>query len=58
MKFKLAKINSISAIDDFQGLGSKAAAKLVQGEAVEIKNPPKHLIDGGYLVEYKKKGAK
>tara|TARA_Y100001938_G_C8092978_1_gene436255 strand:+ start:3378 stop:3554 length:177 start_codon:yes stop_codon:yes gene_type:complete len=58
MKYKLAKINNISAINDFQGLGREAATMLEKGEAVEIKNPPKHMVDNGFLVEHKTKGAK
>jgi hypothetical protein len=58
MKYVLNKITSISAINDWQGLGKEVAEKLESGEAVEIKDPPKTLVDGGYLIENKKKGGK
>ena len=28
--------------------------KLENGEAVEIKNPPKHLVEGGYIIKQEK----
>ena len=58
MKYILNKIKSISAINNWHGLGKEVAQKLQNGEAVEIKSPPKSLVDGGYLVENKKKGDK
>ena len=58
MKYILKKITSISALNDWQGLGKESAEKLEKGESVEIKDPPKALLDGGYLVENKKKGDK
>ena len=58
MKYFLKKITSISALNNWQGLGKEVAEKLESGESVEIKNPPKNLIDGGYLVENNKKGNK
>ena len=58
MNYILKKITSISAINDWQGLGKETAEKLENGEAVEIKDPPKALLEGGYLVENKKKGDK
>ena len=58
MKYILKKITSISAINDWQGLGKEVAEKLEKGESVEIKDPPEALLDGGYLVENKKKGDK
>ena len=58
MKYILKKITSISALNDWQGLGKEVAEKLEKGESVEIKDPPKALLDGGYLVENNKKGNK
>ncbi len=58
MKYILKKITSISAINDWQGLGKEIAEKLEKGEPIEIKDPPEALLDGGYLVENKKKGDK
>ena len=58
MKYILKKITSISALNDWQGLGKEVAETLEKGESVEIKDPPKALLDGGYLVENKKKGDK
>ena len=59
MKYKISKkIQSFSAINDWQGLGKEVAEKLESGESVEIKDPPKNLLDGGYLVENNKKGNK
>ena len=58
MKYILKKITSISAINNWQGLGKDVAQQLVSGEAVEIKDAPKALLDGGYLVENNKKGNK
>jgi len=52
------KIESFSALNDFQGLGKKIADELEAGKEVEITKPPKHLLDGGYLIEAKSKGAK
>ena len=52
-------IQSFSAVNDWQGLGQKNAEALEKGEAVEINKPPKHLVEGNYIVEAKnKKGAK
>ena len=58
MKYIVKKITSISALNDWQGLGKEVAEELEKGESVEIKDPPKALLDGGYLVENKKKGDK
>ena len=58
MKYVLNKITSISALNNWQGLGKEVAEKLEKGEFVEIKDAPKTLLDGGYLVENKKKGDK
>ena len=58
MKYILKKIKSIYALNDWQGLGKEVAEELEKGESVEIKDPPKALLDGGYLVENKKKGDK
>ena len=58
MKYILKKIKSISALNDWQGLGKEVAEKLESGKSVEIKDAPKVLLDGGYLVENKKKGDK
>ena len=52
------KIQSFNALNDHQGLGKDVADKLKAGETVEIKNPPKHLIKGGYIIEAKSKGVK
>ena len=35
-------------------LGKEVAMELEAGKEIEIKDPPKHLIDGGYLLEAKK----
>jgi|TARA_Y100000310_G_scaffold151188_1_gene150721 hypothetical protein len=57
MKYKLSKkIESLSAINDYHGLGKDAAMKLEAGESVELKKPPKGFIDNGYLIEAKNKG--
>ena len=58
MNYILNKITSISALNDWQGLGKDVAEKLESGESVEIKDPPKSLLSGGYLVENNKKGNK
>ena len=58
MKYILKKITSISALNDWHGLGKEVAEKLENGDSVEIKDPPKTLLDGGYLIESKKKGDK
>ena len=55
MKYKLNKIESISAINDWHGLGEDNAKKLVAGKEVELEDPPESLIDGGYLVQTKSK---
>ena len=57
-KYVLNKITSISALNDWQGLGKEEAEKLENGESVEIEDAPKTLLDGGYLVQNKKKGDK
>jgi len=55
MKYKMSnKMSSFSALNDFQGLGKEVAMELEAGKEIEIKDPPKHLIDGGYLLEAKK----
>jgi len=57
VKYKLSKkIQSLSAINDYHGLGKDAAMKLEAGESVELKKPPKGFIDNGYLIEAKNKG--
>ena len=58
MKYIISKkINSFSAINDWQGLGKKIAEELESGKVVEIKNTPKHLVEGGYIIK-KTKGNK
>ena len=52
------KIKSFSALNDFQGLGKENADKLEEGKSVELKNPPKHLIDGGWIIPAEKKENK
>tara|TARA_R100001244_G_scaffold6749_1_gene8810 strand:+ start:222 stop:398 length:177 start_codon:yes stop_codon:yes gene_type:complete len=55
MKYKMSKkMSSISALNDFQELGREVAMELEAGKEIEIKDPPKHLIDGGYLIKAKK----
>ena len=55
MKYKMSKkMRSFSALNDFHGLGREVAIELEAGKEIEIKDPPKHLIDGGYLLEAKK----
>ena len=50
MKYKMSKkLTSFSAINDFQGLGKANAEKLESGESVELKKPPKKLVDEGWL---------
>ena len=60
MKYMINKITSFSALENWQGLGKEVAEKLENGEAVELKDPPKKLVDGGYLKEASKpkKGGK
>ena len=59
MKYVIGKnIQAFSAINDWQGLGKEKAEALESGKAVELKNPPKHLIGGGYIVKAENKGAK
>ena len=41
MKYKINKITSFSAIENWQGLGKENAERLEKGEAVELSNPPK-----------------
>lgn len=55
MKYKLNKIKSISAINDWHGLGESNAKKLVAGKEVELESPPQSFLDGGYLKEVKSK---
>ena len=55
MKYKLSKIKSISAINDWYGLGKEKAKELEAGKEVELKDPPTILVDGGYLVKCKSK---
>ena len=59
MKYKINKITSFSALENWQGLGKETAEKLEKGGEVELKDPPKKLVDGGYLKEANKpKGGK
>tara|TARA_R110002020_G_scaffold288582_1_gene504020 strand:+ start:243 stop:425 length:183 start_codon:yes stop_codon:yes gene_type:complete len=51
MKYKINKITSFSAIENWQGLGKENAERLEKGEAVELSDPPKKLVDGGYLIK-------
>jgi len=55
MKYKLNKIKSISAINDWWGLGEDNAKKLAAGEDVELESPPQSFVDSGYLKEVKSK---
>ena len=55
MKYKLSKIKSISAINDWHGLGKDNAKMLVAGKEVELEDPPQSFLDGGYLVQAKSK---
>ena len=55
MKYKLSKIKSISAINNWHGLGKDNAKKLQAGEEVELKDPPESLVNGGYLKDVKSK---
>ena len=54
MNYVINKITSFSALENWQGLGKEVAEKLENGEAVELKDPPKKLVDGGYLKEASK----
>ena len=54
MKYIINKITSFSALENWQGLGKEVAEKLENGESVELKDPPKKLVDGGYLKEASK----
>ena len=60
MKYGIGKnIQSFSALNDWQGLGQENAEALEEGKAVELKTPPKHLVEGNYIVKAEnKKGAK
>lgn len=50
MKYKMSnKLTGFSAINDYHGLGAVNAKKLRDGESVELKNPPKALVDGGWI---------
>lgn len=49
MKYKINKIKSFSALENWQGLGKENAEKLEKGETVELSDPPKKLVEGGYL---------
>ena len=54
MKYVINKITSFSALENWQGLGKETAEKLENGEAVELQDPPKKLVDGGYFKEVSK----
>lgn len=59
MKYKInKKIKSFSAVNDWQGLGKEIAELLESGKEIELKNAPKHLVKGNYLVEAKSKESK
>jgi len=50
MKYIITKkISTFKALNNFQGLGRDNAKALEAGKAVELKNPPKHLVKGGYI---------
>ena len=52
MKYKLSnKLQSISAINDYHGLGKEAAMKLEAGESIELKKPPQIFIDNGQALQ-------
>ena len=47
MKYKMSnKIKSFSALNNYQGLGENNAKLLESGKTIELKNPPKHLVEG------------
>ena len=59
MKYKINKITSFSALENWQGLGKENAERLEKAEPVELENPPKKLVDGGYFKQASKpKGGK
>ena len=59
MKYKIGKnIKTFSALEDWQGLGKENAEALESGKQIELKNAPKHLVKGGYIVEAKSKENK
>ena len=46
MKYKLEKIKSISAVNNWHGLRRENAKSLANGETVELEDAPKSLVDG------------
>lgn len=59
MKYiKTKKISTFKALDDFQGLGRENANALEAGKEVELEDPPKHLVKGGYIKKAEIKNAK
>ena len=59
MKYKKSeKIKEFSGVNNYHQLGENNAKKLNSGESIELKNPPKALIDGGWLEPSKAKEAK
>ena len=56
MKYIIGKnIKSFNSINDYHGLGKEVAKTLAEGKEVDIKNPPKKLLDGGYIIKKTKR---
>lgn len=56
MKYIIGKnIKSFNSINDYHGLGKEVAKALAEGKEVDIKNPPKELLDGGYIIKKTKR---
>ena len=55
MKYKATeKFKELDSLDNYKGLGRKIFEALESGKSVEIKNPPKKLIDEKYIEGGKK----
>ena len=50
-KYKATSSFDVNAFNDFEGLGNENHAKLCRGEAVELTEAPKKLLDNKMIEE-------
>ena len=50
-KYKATSTFDVNAFNDFEGLGNENHTKLCRGETVELKDPPKTLLDNKMIEE-------
>ncbi len=54
MKYVKGKnFHEIDAMNNYEGLGQENFQALERGESVDLKEPPKSLVKGGYIKQTK-----